>query len=102
MPQVLIFSVGLSASCPRKALPPLLFLLLSARTQAPSAVEAADSSHPVPQNLYRLEGDGFPSIPLLIDHLLCSRQPLTKKSGVVLYRPVPKVSLCPAWPVLKA
>ncbi|KAM5177364.1 tyrosine-protein kinase Fes/Fps isoform 3-T4 [Callospermophilus lateralis] len=41
-------------------------------------------------NLYRLEGDGFPSIPLLIDHLLCSRQPLTKKSGVVLYRPVPK------------
>uniref|UniRef100_A0A8D2B6V9 Tyrosine-protein kinase n=1 Tax=Sciurus vulgaris TaxID=55149 RepID=A0A8D2B6V9_SCIVU len=41
-------------------------------------------------NLYRLEGDGFPSIPLLIDHLLSSRQPLTKKSGVVLYRPVPK------------
>ncbi|XP_021120498.1 tyrosine-protein kinase Fes/Fps isoform X2 [Heterocephalus glaber] len=41
-------------------------------------------------NLYRLEGDGFPSIPLLIDHLLCSQQPLTKKSGVVLYRAVPK------------
>ncbi|XP_048224793.1 tyrosine-protein kinase Fes/Fps [Perognathus longimembris pacificus] len=41
-------------------------------------------------NLYRLEGDGFPSIPLLIDHLLCTQQPLTKKSGVVLFRPVPK------------
>uniref|UniRef100_A0A8C5XEJ4 Tyrosine-protein kinase n=1 Tax=Microcebus murinus TaxID=30608 RepID=A0A8C5XEJ4_MICMU len=41
-------------------------------------------------NLFRLEGDGFPSIPLLIDHLLCSQQPLTKKSGVVLHRAVPK------------
>lgn len=41
-------------------------------------------------NLYRLEGDGFPSIPLLIDHLLSSQQPLTKRSGVVLYRAVPK------------
>ncbi|KAM6202067.1 tyrosine-protein kinase Fes/Fps isoform 3-T3 [Rhynchocyon petersi] len=41
-------------------------------------------------NLYRLEGDGFPSIPLLIDHLLHSQQPLTKKSGIVLTRPVPK------------
>ncbi|XP_014405078.1 PREDICTED: tyrosine-protein kinase Fes/Fps [Myotis brandtii] len=44
-------------------------------------------------NLYRLEGDGFPSIPLLIDHLLRSQQPLTKKSGVVLSRAVLKVSL---------
>ncbi|XP_024417417.2 tyrosine-protein kinase Fes/Fps isoform X2 [Desmodus rotundus] len=41
-------------------------------------------------NLYRLEGDGFPTIPLLIDHLLRSQQPLTKKSGVVLSRAVPK------------
>ncbi|XP_069321798.1 tyrosine-protein kinase Fes/Fps [Eulemur rufifrons] len=41
-------------------------------------------------NLYRLEGDSFPSIPLLIDHLLCSQEPLTKKSGVVLHRAVPK------------
>uniref|UniRef100_A0A452S2Z4 Tyrosine-protein kinase n=1 Tax=Ursus americanus TaxID=9643 RepID=A0A452S2Z4_URSAM len=41
-------------------------------------------------NLYRLEGDGFPSIPLLIDHLLRSQQPLTKKSGIVLNRAVPK------------
>lgn len=47
---------------------------------------------PAPQNLYRLEGDGFPSIPLLIDHLLRSQQPLTKKSGIVLNRAVPKVS----------
>ncbi|XP_057579348.1 tyrosine-protein kinase Fes/Fps isoform X1 [Hippopotamus amphibius kiboko] len=41
-------------------------------------------------NMYRLEGDGFPSIPLLIDHLLRSQQPLTKKSGVILNRAVPK------------
>lgn len=43
--------------------------------------------------MYRLEGDSFPSIPLLIDHLLRSQQPLTKKSGIVLHRAVPKVSL---------
>lgn len=55
---------------------------------------------PASQNLYRLEGDGFPSIPLLITHLLSSQQPLTKKSGVVLFRAVPKVSLWPAWPML--
>lgn len=41
-------------------------------------------------NLYRLEGDGFPSIPLLVDHLLRSQEPLTKKSGVLLHRAVPK------------
>ncbi|XP_058150696.1 tyrosine-protein kinase Fes/Fps isoform X2 [Dasypus novemcinctus] len=41
-------------------------------------------------NLYRLEGDGFPSVPLLVDHLLHSQQPLTKKSGIVLTRAVPK------------
>ncbi|XP_008048433.1 tyrosine-protein kinase Fes/Fps isoform X4 [Carlito syrichta] len=41
-------------------------------------------------NLFRLEGEGFPSIPLLIDHLLSSQQPLTKKSGVILHRAVPK------------
>ncbi|XP_055133155.1 tyrosine-protein kinase Fes/Fps isoform X6 [Symphalangus syndactylus] len=41
-------------------------------------------------NLYRLEGEGFPSIPLLIDHLLSTQQPLTKKSGVILHRAVPK------------
>ena len=49
---------------------------------------------PAPQNLYRLEGDGFASIPLLVDHLLRSQQPLTKKSGIVLNRAVPKVSPC--------
>ncbi|XP_044516083.1 tyrosine-protein kinase Fes/Fps [Gracilinanus agilis] len=41
-------------------------------------------------NLYRLEGDGFPSIPLLIDHLLRSQQPLTKKSGITLNKAIPK------------
>ncbi|NXU58950.1 FES kinase, partial [Turnix velox] len=42
------------------------------------------------ENSYRLEGEGFPTIPLLIQHLLQSRQPLTRRSGVVLARAVPK------------
>ncbi|KAM6426161.1 tyrosine-protein kinase Fes/Fps isoform 3-T3 [Liasis olivaceus] len=41
-------------------------------------------------NLYRLEGEAFPTIPLLVDHFLKSRQPLTKKSGIVLAKPIPK------------
>ncbi|XP_035168066.1 LOW QUALITY PROTEIN: tyrosine-protein kinase Fes/Fps [Oxyura jamaicensis] len=46
-------------------------------------IQAAD-------NLYRLEGDGFPTIPLLVDHLLHSQQPITRKSGIILARAVPK------------
>uniref|UniRef100_A0A8B9PH50 Tyrosine-protein kinase n=1 Tax=Apteryx owenii TaxID=8824 RepID=A0A8B9PH50_APTOW len=41
-------------------------------------------------NMYRLEGDGFPTIPLLIDHCLQSQQPITRKSGIVLARAVLK------------
>ncbi|XP_015674096.1 tyrosine-protein kinase Fes/Fps isoform X2 [Protobothrops mucrosquamatus] len=41
-------------------------------------------------NLYRLESEAFPTIPLLVDHFLKSRQPITKKSGIVLVKPVPK------------
>lgn len=47
---------------------------------------------PSPQNMYRLEGDGFPTIPLLVEHLLQSQQPITRKSGIVLARAVPKVT----------
>lgn len=43
------------------------------------------------QNMYRLEGEGFPTIPLLIEHLLQSQQPITRKSGIILARAVPKV-----------
>ncbi|XP_075569966.1 LOW QUALITY PROTEIN: tyrosine-protein kinase Fes/Fps [Pelecanus crispus] len=46
-------------------------------------IQAAD-------NMYRLEGEGFPTIPLLIEHLLQSRQPITRKSGIILSRAVPK------------
>ncbi|XP_071424957.1 tyrosine-protein kinase Fes/Fps isoform X4 [Pithys albifrons albifrons] len=46
-------------------------------------IQAAD-------NMFRLEGDSFPTIPLLIQHLLQSQQPITRKSGVVLARAVPK------------
>ncbi|XP_066491171.1 tyrosine-protein kinase Fes/Fps [Tiliqua scincoides] len=41
-------------------------------------------------NLYRLEGEAFPTIPLLIDHFLKAKQPLTRRSGVVLLKPVVK------------
>ncbi|XP_059679819.1 tyrosine-protein kinase Fes/Fps isoform X2 [Gavia stellata] len=41
-------------------------------------------------NMYRLEGEGFPTIPLLIEHLLQSQQPITRKSGIILARAVPK------------
>ncbi|KAF1564918.1 UNVERIFIED_CONTAM: hypothetical protein FQV16_0011459, partial [Eudyptes robustus] len=46
-------------------------------------IQAAD-------NMYRLEREGFPTIPLLIEHLLQSQQPITRKSGIVLARAVPK------------
>ncbi|XP_062819605.1 tyrosine-protein kinase Fes/Fps isoform X2 [Anolis carolinensis] len=41
-------------------------------------------------NMYRLEGEAFPSIPLLIDHFLKAKQPITKKSGIVLGKPIVK------------
>uniref|UniRef100_A0A8D3CM61 Tyrosine-protein kinase n=1 Tax=Scophthalmus maximus TaxID=52904 RepID=A0A8D3CM61_SCOMX len=40
------------------------------------------------ENLYRLDGQGFHSIPLLIHHLLSSQQHVTKRGGVVLMKPV--------------
>uniref|UniRef100_A0A8C8BAW1 Tyrosine-protein kinase n=1 Tax=Otus sunia TaxID=257818 RepID=A0A8C8BAW1_9STRI len=46
-------------------------------------IQAAD-------NMYWLEGDRFPTIPLLIEHLLQSQQPITRKSGIILARAVPK------------
>ncbi|NXF01015.1 FES kinase, partial [Smithornis capensis] len=46
-------------------------------------IQAAD-------NMFRLEGDSFPTIPLLIQHLLQNQQPITRKSGIVLSRAVPK------------
>ncbi|XP_043350081.1 tyrosine-protein kinase Fes/Fps isoform X2 [Dermochelys coriacea] len=41
-------------------------------------------------DMYRLEGEGFCTIPLLIDHFLQTRQPITKKSGIILAKPIPK------------
>ncbi|XP_075431596.1 tyrosine-protein kinase Fes/Fps [Ascaphus truei] len=41
-------------------------------------------------NLYRLEGEAFPSIPLLIDHFQKTKQAVTKKSGVILNKPILK------------
>lgn len=45
-----------------------------------------------PQNQYRFEGTGFPTIPQLIDHHYTTKQVITKKSGVVLLNPVIKVT----------
>uniref|UniRef100_S4RZT8 Tyrosine-protein kinase n=1 Tax=Petromyzon marinus TaxID=7757 RepID=S4RZT8_PETMA len=39
------------------------------------------------ENLYRFEGKTFPTIPGLMEHYLCTRQPITKKSGVILGHP---------------
>ncbi|XP_062927103.1 tyrosine-protein kinase Fes/Fps isoform X1 [Mobula hypostoma] len=39
---------------------------------------------------YRFDGDSFPTIPLLIDNLQKTRQPVTKKTGATLIRPVVK------------
>nr|XP_048721953.1 tyrosine-protein kinase Fes/Fps isoform X1 [Caretta caretta] len=41
-------------------------------------------------DMYRLEGEGFCTIPLLIDHFLQTQQPVTKKSGIILAKPIPK------------
>lgn len=41
-------------------------------------------------NMYRLDGESFPSVPLLIHHLLSSRQQVTKRSDIVLKKPVLK------------
>ncbi|XP_030582288.1 tyrosine-protein kinase Fes/Fps isoform X2 [Archocentrus centrarchus] len=42
------------------------------------------------ENLYRLDGEGFPSIPHLIHHLLNSQQHVTKRCEVVLKKPILK------------
>ncbi|KAM4592729.1 tyrosine-protein kinase Fes/Fps [Odontesthes bonariensis] len=41
-------------------------------------------------NLYRLDGEGFQSIPKLIQHLESSRQHVTKRSDIVLKKPILK------------
>ncbi|KAL7406458.1 hypothetical protein ABVT39_019875 [Epinephelus coioides] len=41
-------------------------------------------------NLYRLDGESFSSIPQLIHHLLSSRQHVTKRSDIVLKKPILK------------
>ncbi|XP_054893081.1 tyrosine-protein kinase Fes/Fps isoform X2 [Poeciliopsis prolifica] len=41
-------------------------------------------------NLYRLDGEGFHSIPKLINHLHSSRLPVTKKSEAILKKPILK------------
>uniref|UniRef100_UPI003AB0B2AB tyrosine-protein kinase Fes/Fps n=1 Tax=Centroberyx gerrardi TaxID=166262 RepID=UPI003AB0B2AB len=41
-------------------------------------------------NMYRLDGEGFHSVPRLIHHLVSTRQHVTKRTDIVLKRPVLK------------
>ncbi|KAG8440602.1 hypothetical protein GDO86_006378 [Hymenochirus boettgeri] len=41
-------------------------------------------------NLYKLEGEGFPTIPLLIDHFLKNKQAVTRRSGAILNKAIVK------------
>uniref|UniRef100_A0A672QC10 Tyrosine-protein kinase n=1 Tax=Sinocyclocheilus grahami TaxID=75366 RepID=A0A672QC10_SINGR len=40
--------------------------------------------------MYRLDGEGFTSVPLLIKHLISSHQAVTKRTNIVLKRPILK------------
>uniref|UniRef100_A0A673LER6 Tyrosine-protein kinase n=1 Tax=Sinocyclocheilus rhinocerous TaxID=307959 RepID=A0A673LER6_9TELE len=40
--------------------------------------------------MYRLDGEGFTSVPLLIKHLISSHQAVTKRTDIVLKRPILK------------
>ncbi|XP_072880871.1 tyrosine-protein kinase Fes/Fps [Hemitrygon akajei] len=58
-----------------------------------SVMSAGQCRHFIIQHLdsqYRFDGDSFPTIPLLIDNLLKTGQPVTKKTGATLIRPVVK------------
>ncbi|XP_055776976.1 tyrosine-protein kinase Fes/Fps-like isoform X2 [Salvelinus fontinalis] len=41
-------------------------------------------------NMYRLDGEGFHTVPMLMNHLVSSHQHVTKRSDIVLKRPVLK------------
>ncbi|KAM3625061.1 uncharacterized protein V6R79_006407 [Siganus canaliculatus] len=41
-------------------------------------------------NLYRLDGESFQDVPMLINHMLWTRQPVTKRSDAILKKPIPK------------
>uniref|UniRef100_A0A673ZAX9 FES proto-oncogene, tyrosine kinase n=1 Tax=Salmo trutta TaxID=8032 RepID=A0A673ZAX9_SALTR len=43
-----------------------------------------------PSNMYRLDGEGFHTVPMLMNHLVSSHQHVTKRSDIVLKRPVLK------------
>lgn len=64
----------------------------STRKHTHACMQAQPLSLSSPQNMFRLEGEGFATIPLLIEHLLQSQKPITRKSGVILTRAVPKVT----------
>ncbi|XP_046897513.1 tyrosine-protein kinase Fes/Fps isoform X1 [Hypomesus transpacificus] len=42
------------------------------------------------ENIYRLDGEGFLNVPLLMHHLVSSNQPITKRSDIILRRPILK------------
>uniref|UniRef100_A0AAR2IZN4 non-specific protein-tyrosine kinase n=1 Tax=Pygocentrus nattereri TaxID=42514 RepID=A0AAR2IZN4_PYGNA len=44
------------------------------------------------EGMYRLDGEGFPTVPLLMNHLLNSHKNVTKRTDIVLKRPILKVA----------
>uniref|UniRef100_A0AAR2IN14 Tyrosine-protein kinase n=1 Tax=Pygocentrus nattereri TaxID=42514 RepID=A0AAR2IN14_PYGNA len=42
------------------------------------------------EGMYRLDGEGFPTVPLLMNHLLNSHKNVTKRTDIVLKRPILK------------
>ncbi|GCC39618.1 hypothetical protein chiPu_0023701, partial [Chiloscyllium punctatum] len=58
-----------------------------------SVMSAGQCRHFIIQHVdsqYRFDGESFPTIPLLIDNLVKTRQPVTKKTGAVLIKPITK------------
>ncbi|KAK3562109.1 hypothetical protein QTP86_030116 [Hemibagrus guttatus] len=46
------------------------------------------------EGMYRLDGEGFHSIPLLMEYLLNSNRNVTRRTDIVLKRPIPKDKWC--------
>lgn len=54
------------------------------------------------QGVYRLDGEGFSTVPLLVNHILTSKNPVTKRTEILLKRPILKVGRNPSIPFFAA
>uniref|UniRef100_A0AAR2L1B0 non-specific protein-tyrosine kinase n=1 Tax=Pygocentrus nattereri TaxID=42514 RepID=A0AAR2L1B0_PYGNA len=68
-----------------------LLLPLHAVTLRDSGIsESWHRTHTHISGMYRLDGEGFPTVPLLMNHLLNSHKNVTKRTDIVLKRPILK------------